>query len=119
MALGLDLGQNSIGWAIIDDYSNKTVESGVRIFPNFSNKQRCLARKKRSIENRTAQRILKLNKQRILNKKTNPIILTLIVGSFLTALFAIINFSNWQFWLNSFITMMIATLSLLYTKKKN
>lgn len=31
--LGLDLGTNSIGWAIIDDTSNQILDVGVRIFP--------------------------------------------------------------------------------------
>ncbi|GGD27186.1 type II CRISPR RNA-guided endonuclease Cas9 [Flavobacterium orientale] len=31
--LGLDLGTNSIGWALIDDIENKIIDSGVRIFP--------------------------------------------------------------------------------------
>jgi CRISPR-associated endonuclease Csn1 len=31
--LGLDLGTNSIGWAIIDDYQKKILGTGVRIFP--------------------------------------------------------------------------------------
>lgn len=31
--LGLDLGTNSIGWAIVDDLNNKIIDSGVRIFP--------------------------------------------------------------------------------------
>ncbi|WP_281228349.1 type II CRISPR RNA-guided endonuclease Cas9 [Flavobacterium aquiphilum] len=31
--LGLDLGTNSIGWAIVDDVDNKIIDSGVRIFP--------------------------------------------------------------------------------------
>ena len=31
--LGLDLGTNSIGWAIVDDIENKIIDSGVRIFP--------------------------------------------------------------------------------------
>ncbi len=31
--LGLDLGTNSIGWAIVDDLNNKILDSGVRIFP--------------------------------------------------------------------------------------
>lgn len=31
--LGLDLGTNSIGWAIIDDSNNKIVDIGSRIFP--------------------------------------------------------------------------------------
>ena len=31
--LGLDLGTNSIGWAIVDDVDKKIIDSGVRIFP--------------------------------------------------------------------------------------
>lgn len=31
--LGLDLGTNSIGWAIVDDEKKEIVDSGVRIFP--------------------------------------------------------------------------------------
>ena len=31
--LGLDLGTNSIGWAIVDDVNMKIIDSGVRIFP--------------------------------------------------------------------------------------
>ena len=31
--LGLDLGTNSIGWALIDDVLNKIIGIGSRIFP--------------------------------------------------------------------------------------
>lgn len=31
--LGLDLGTNSIGWAIVNDDTNKIIDAGVRIFP--------------------------------------------------------------------------------------
>jgi len=31
--LGLDLGTNSIGWAVVDDSQNKILGTGVRIFP--------------------------------------------------------------------------------------
>mgnify|MGYP003818957015 CR=1 FL=1 len=31
--LGLDLGTNSIGWALIDDVQNKIIGMGSRIFP--------------------------------------------------------------------------------------
>jgi CRISPR-associated endonuclease Csn1 len=31
--LGLDLGTNSIGWAVVDTTENKILDSGVRIFP--------------------------------------------------------------------------------------
>ena len=31
--LGLDLGTNSIGWAVVDTEQNKIIGTGVRIFP--------------------------------------------------------------------------------------
>jgi CRISPR-associated endonuclease Csn1 len=31
--LGLDLGTNSIGWAVVDNKENKILDAGVRIFP--------------------------------------------------------------------------------------
>jgi CRISPR/Cas system Type II protein with McrA/HNH and RuvC-like nuclease domain len=38
--LGLDLGTNSIGWAIIDNDTNHVINSGVRIYnTSFKNKQ--------------------------------------------------------------------------------
>ena len=36
--LGLDLGTNSIGWAIIDDGAKKIIDCGVRIFPEGVNR---------------------------------------------------------------------------------
>lgn len=36
--LGLDLGTNSIGWAIIDDSSKQILDCGVRIFPEGVNR---------------------------------------------------------------------------------
>jgi len=36
--LGLDLGSNSIGWAIVDTSANKIIDCGVRIFPEAINR---------------------------------------------------------------------------------
>lgn len=116
--LGLDLGTNSIGWAIIDDSSNKIIDCGVRVFPSSLINEKRLARQQRKTENRFAQRTLVFNQLSVLLRRTNPIILTLIFGSFMTALLTILNFSNWQFWLNSFLTILIATLTLLHTNNK-
>jgi hypothetical protein len=116
--LGLDIGTNSIGWAIIDDSSNKIIDCGVRIFPNSLTKKRRLARKKRIKENKFVQLNLVFTQLYLFLKHTNPIVLTLIFGSFITALLTILNFSNWQFWLNPFLTILIATLNLLHTNNK-
>ncbi len=31
--LGLDLGTNSVGWAVVDKESKEIIDAGVRIFP--------------------------------------------------------------------------------------
>jgi len=116
--LGLDLGTNSIGWAIIDDSSNKIIDCGKRIFPSSLNNERRLARQQRRTENKFVQRTLVINQLGVLWRRANPVILTLIFGSFITALLTILNFSNWQFWLNSFLTILLATLTLLHTNNK-
>ncbi|MDE3056938.1 MAG: type II CRISPR RNA-guided endonuclease Cas9, partial [Bacteroidota bacterium] len=36
--LGLDLGTNSIGWAVIDDTAKEIIKTGVRIFPEGVNR---------------------------------------------------------------------------------
>jgi CRISPR-associated endonuclease Csn1 len=33
LTLGLDIGANSIGWALIDEEANRLVDAGVRVFP--------------------------------------------------------------------------------------
>jgi hypothetical protein len=108
---GLVIGTNSIGWAIIDDSSNKIIDCGVRIFPNSLTK-------KRIKENKFVLLNLVFTQLYLFLKHTNPIVLTLIFGSLITALLTILNFSNWQFWLNPFLTILIATLNLLHTNNK-
>jgi CRISPR/Cas system Type II protein with McrA/HNH and RuvC-like nuclease domain len=116
--LGLDLGTNSIGWAIIDNSSNKIIDCGVRIFPNLLNNERHLARQQRRTENKIVQRTFLTKQIRVLLRRTHPIILTLCFSSFLTALLTILNFSNWQFWFNSFLTILLVTLTLLHSDNK-
>jgi len=116
--LGLDLGTNSIGWAIVDDSADKIVDCGVRIFPTSTNHERLLARQKRRTENRFVQRKLSFYEKSQLSKLTNPIILTLVFCLFLTVLMIILNYSNWQFWLNISLTILITMLSLLHSNNK-
>lgn len=116
--LGLDLGTNSIGWAIMDESSNKIIDCGAKVFPSFLNNERQMERKRRRTNSRYVQRTLIFNQISVLLRRANPVILTLIFGSFITALLTILNFSNWQFWFNSFLTIFIATLTLLHTNNK-
>jgi CRISPR/Cas system Type II protein with McrA/HNH and RuvC-like nuclease domain len=115
--LGLDIGTNSIGWALIDNNSNKIIDCGVKIFPSKTSHQTQLARQQRRTENRFMQRVLAFYNKVKLTKEINPVILTLISCSALTALLTILNFSNWQFWLNLSLTVFVATLSLIHQPK--
>lgn len=87
--LGLDLGSNSIGWAIIDDTAKKAINFGVH---NFNNTP---CPKKIKIKDTKNQKILMLN--------------ALIV---ISSVFCIANLENWQFWVNVILTTFIAKITL-------
>ena len=65
--LGLDLGTNSIGWAIVDDENNKIIDTGVRIFPMGINLEKgtkevsknATRREKRQVRRQTFRRKLR------------------------------------------------------------
>ena len=116
--LGLDLGTNSIGWAIIDTNTDKFIDLGVKVFPKSLNNERQFSRQERRNKNRLNQRTLSSKRFDFLLIRTNPITAVLCLGSFLTALLTLLNFSNWQFWFNSFLTILLATLTLLHSDNK-
>lgn len=116
--LGLDLGTNSIGWAIIDTNTDKFIDFGVKVFPNSLNNERQISRKYRRRENRLNQHTLSSKRFEFLLTRIKSILAILCLGSFLTAMLTIINFSNWQFWFNSFLTILLATLTLLHSGNK-
>lgn len=67
--LGLDLGPNSIGWALVDDKENRIVDLGVRIFPegvdNFDTKKE----KSRNEDRRIARGMRRQTKRRARRKR--------------------------------------------------
>ena len=84
--LGVDLGNNSIGWAIVDDVKNITLNYGVTTFKDFSKNKKS-------------------------SKKNNAILnLNLLIA--ISILFCILNYENWQFWLNIILTTFIAKITL-------
>lgn len=90
--LGLDLGTNSIGWAIIDNYTNHAIDSGVKIYnTGFKNKQFTPVKKTKK-------------------RQKSGIALCVIATTLL--LISIIDIVNWQFWLNISLTTYIAILTL-------
>jgi len=116
--LGIDIGTNSIGWAIVDNSSNKIIDCGAKIFPTSFNSESRLARQQRMSINRLMQRALIFYGDCKLSRRINLVILTLVFCCVLTTLLTLINISNWQFWLNLSLTIFVATLSLLHQDKK-
>lgn len=86
--LGLDLGTNSIGWAIIDNETNSILNSGMRIFKTSPK-----------------QRVIK-------NKNNQKAILPLNIISITSLFLVVLNFENWQFWLNVTLTSVIAKITI-------
>lgn len=85
--LGLDLGTNSIGWAIIDNETNSLLNSGMKIFKTSP-------------------------KQKVIKKKNNQkAIISLNAISITSLILVILNFENWQFWLNVTLTSVITKIT--------
>jgi len=79
---GLDLGQNSIGWAIIN--AGEISEMGTSVFPD----------KLKTNSKITLKQIIYIETVKILTWRQK---LTLFLFSILTIL-TFVNISNWQFW---------------------
>jgi len=114
---GLDLGTNSIGWAIVDTDQNKVIECGTRIFPSALSIERKNQRARRNKKQRSLVRteLLRLTQ---LSTKTFSIIAVLKVLSFVTFTLTLLDFTNWQFWLNISLTALFTLLTLLHDTKK-
>ena len=86
--LGLDLGTNSIGWAMIDNETNSLLNSGMRVFKTSP-------------------------KQKVIRKRNNQkAIISLNTISIITLILVILNFENWQFWLNATLTSIITKITI-------
>ena len=129
--LGLDIGSNSIGWALVDTSAGKIIDCGVRIFPEALNRRqhdrRRFLRAAKRHNQRFATRFLYLlrnyfahlfYKPAILDKvkKLAPVLIhsllaVLFIGSLLMA---VLNAKDFQFWLNLAIAVLLAWIA---TKK--
>ncbi|HBK83692.1 MAG TPA: hypothetical protein DDZ41_08870 [Flavobacterium sp.] len=86
--LGLDFGSKSIGWAIIDNETNSLLNSGMRVFKTSP-------------------------KQRVIKKKKNQkAFISLNIISITSLILVVLNFENWQFWLNITLTSVITKITL-------
>lgn len=110
--LGLDLGANSIGWAIVDTDTNSIVDCGARIYPTVS------------IETKRNNRLIRiveyLTRMSIHLKKyvfAKPFLFGLTSISVLTLLLTITDTKNWQFWLNISLTALLTILTIFHQDK--
>lgn len=96
--LGLDLGTNSIGWAIIDQDSGKVLNCGTKISP-------LVKRRHQAIRSSYVSSFF---------KKRSLAILWICLCFCNIAL--IIDFKNWQFWLNLIMTLLLSVISMIDNK---
>ena len=92
--LGLDLGTNSIGWALTEEGSIK--ELGVRIIPQIERKTEVTFLKRQLTQK------IKLSTTEIATLGT----LVALTGC------AIVNMTNWQFWIGSAVATLLTFLSM-------
>ena len=111
--LGLDLVTNSIGWAIIENDNDKILENGISIHPNNSVQTR--DNKKLSIK--FLQKVTSKTENKYLDK-SKLIILSLLTVSVTTGVLSLVNNANWQYWMNLSLTILVALLTLIYSKDK-
>ena len=97
--LGLDLGINSIGWAVIDNKTNQ-MDCGVRVFKNVITQH-----------NQPKLRKIRIKKIDISTK----FILSSILTSILFGL-ALLNIQDWQYWTSLGIGGLLVIISILKDK---
>src|SRR6056297_234602 len=67
--LGLDLGTNSIGWAVVDLSKQKIVDTGVRIFPEGINRETLGKEVSKNVVRREARQIRRQHFRTRMRKK--------------------------------------------------
>ena len=96
--LGLDLGTHSIGWAIIDQDSNKVLNCRTTIFTLV----------KRRHQSTRSSYVFSFFKKRSLA--------ILWIYFCFCNIALIIDFKNWQFWLNLIMTLFLSVISMIDNK---
>ncbi len=101
--LGIDLGTNSIGWALINKDRNEVIECGSRIISHRDNSQ--------APEAKTVKEIS--SEKRLLDFRV-VFAMVITVALFLLS---ILNQAHWQYWLNLGIGGVFVLLSLVDGRK--
>ena len=76
LTLGLDLGTNSIGWALLDEPGKKIIATGVRVFPEGVDRDQQGGEKSKSQTRRTARGTRRLLMRRSRRKRKLRSVLT-------------------------------------------
>ena len=76
LTLGLDLGTNSIGWALIDEPGEEIIATGVRVFPEGVDRDQQGGEKSKSQTRRTARGTRRLLMRRSRRKRKLRSVLT-------------------------------------------
>lgn len=107
--LGLDLGTNSIGWAIIESGGMEIIDAGVKIFPNHSETIKKISEKKLKKRKRVQTKFLK-----ICTFLKPPGLTTIMLSIFTltSGIMTLLNSINWQFWLNISIANLLALITI-------
>lgn len=77
--LGLDLGTNSIGWALIDDKNNRILDTGVRIFPEGVDN---LGDRQNEMSKNSTRRVFRQVRRQIFRRKLRKKILLKTLAKF-------------------------------------
>lgn len=115
--LGFDLGESSIGWAILDSEKGEIVNMGCKVF------QSTCQRKKYKINNVPKEVSNKTQALLILGKyfkfiQVNSIVVILFSLLITTIIFLLMNLHDWQFWFSLSFTALITLLSIINEKRK-
>ena len=120
---GMDMGSNSIGWALVDTSANKIIDFGVKIFPDalsrHAHERRRYLRTVRRHNQRFAARFLYLLRHHFTEllyqpvfiakvKRLFPLLIHSLLALLLTVslLMAVIT-KDFQFWFNLAITVLL------------
>mgnify|MGYP001451871488 CR=1 FL=1 len=97
--LGLDLGTNSIGWAVINSKTNQ-MDCGVRAFKSV------LKQRNYAVERKASKKFITISTKVILSS----------ILTFSLFVIALININNWQYWTSLGIGGLLVVISIMKEK---
>lgn len=115
--LGLDLGEKSIGWAIVDTEKREVVDMGCRISQRTDRRNGQNRRRITTKDNSNKQNILRFGKC-FKYIQMNAVIVVFFCLLIITGIFLLTNLHDWQFWFSLLFTVLITLLSILNGERR-